>query len=42
MKIKNKLKEIDIKNHASYYFDDIVNGTKINFTNILLEKKKIL
>ena len=37
MKIKNKLKEINIKNHASYYFADIINGTKINFSNILLE-----
>ena len=39
MKSKNELKEIDIKNHAWYYFDDIVNGTKINFSNILLEKR---
>ena len=37
MKSKNELKEIDIKN--CYYFDDIVNGTKINFSNILLDKK---
>ena len=22
-----------------YYFDDIINGTKINFSNILLDKK---
>ena len=40
MKSKNnELKEIDIKNRFCYYFDDIINGTKINFINILLEKK---
>ena len=33
-----KLKEIDIKNRACYYFDDIINGTDINFSNILLDK----
>ena len=22
-----------------YYFDDMINGTKINFSNILLDKK---
>ena len=39
MKSKNKLKEIDIKNCACYYFDDIINGTKIYFSNILSDKK---
>ena len=39
MKSKNVLKEIDIKNCVCYYFDDITNGTKINFSNILLDKK---
>ena len=39
MKSKNKLKEIDIKNRVCYYFDDIINGTKINFSNVLLNKK---
>ena len=39
MKSKNKLKEINIKNRASYYFDGIINGTVINFSNILLDKK---
>ena len=38
MKSKNELKEIDIKNRVCY-FDDIINGTKINFSNILLDKK---
>ena len=39
MKSKNELKEIDIKNRPCFYFDDIINGTKINFSNILLDKK---
>ena len=39
MKSNDELKEIDIKNHLCYYFDDIINGTKINFSNILLDKK---
>ena len=39
MRSKNELKEIDIKNCVCYYFDDIINGTKINFSNILLNKK---
>ena len=29
----------DIKTCVHYYFDDIINGTKINFSNILLNKK---
>ena len=33
MKSKNELKEIDIKNRAYYYFDDIIKGTKFNFSN---------
>ena len=39
MKNKNELKETDIKNHVCYYFDDIINGTDINQSNILLDKK---
>ena len=39
MKSKNELKEIDIKNRVWYYFDDIINGTKINFGNIFSNKK---
>ena len=35
----NELKEIDIKNRVCYYFDDIISGTKINFSNIILNKK---
>ena len=39
MKKKNELKEIDIKNRVCYYFDDMINGAKINLSNILLHKK---
>ena len=35
MNSKKELKEIDIKNRACYYFDDLTNGKKINFSNIL-------
>ena len=38
MKSKNEFKKIDIKNCVCYYFDDIINGTKIKFSNILLDK----
>ena len=39
MDSKDKLKEIDIKNHACYYFDDIINCIGINFSVILLIEK---
>ena len=39
MKSKNEFIEIDIKNRVCYYFDEIINGIKINFSNILLNKK---
>ena len=39
MKSNNELKEIDIKNRKCYYFDDIINGAKIELSNILLNKK---
>ena len=39
MESKNELKEINIKNRVCDYFDDIISGTKINFSNILLYKK---
>ena len=39
MKSKNELKETDIKNWVWYYFDDIIKGKKINFSNTLLNKK---
>ena len=37
--MKNELKKIDIKNCACYYFDDIINGTNINYSDILLDEK---
>ena len=39
MKSQNELKETGIKNRVCYYFDDTINGKKINFSNILLDKK---
>ena len=39
MKSKNGFKKIDIKSCGCYYFDDIINGTDINFSDILLDKK---
>ena len=41
MKNKSELKETDIKNRVCFYFDDIVNGTKINFSNISLNINRI-
>ena len=39
MESKDELKDIDIKNHACYYFDDIIGDYDINFNNILLDEK---
>ena len=39
MESKEKLKEIDIKHRACYYFDDIINAIDINFDNVLLNEK---
>ena len=39
MESKNKLKETVIKNRMCYYFDDVINGTKISFSNVLLDKE---
>ena len=38
MKSKNELKEIDTKKRVCYYFEDMINGTKISFSSILLNK----
>ena len=37
----NKLKEIDIKNHTCYYFDDIIENKDFDFDfdNILIDEK---
>ena len=37
--MKNELKKIHIRHCACYYFDDISNGTDINFSDILLDEK---
>ena len=34
MESKDELKEIDIKNHTCYYFDDIIRDLDIDFGNI--------
>ena len=39
MESKDELKEIDIKNCACYYFDDIIKDININFIDILLDEK---
>ena len=39
MESKNELKEIDMKNRACYYFDDINKDININFSDILLDEK---
>ena len=39
MQSKDELKEIDIKNLARYYFDDIIKEIDINFSDILLDEK---
>ena len=39
MESKDELKEIDIKNHAFYYFYDIIKDIDINFNNIVLDNK---
>ena len=38
MENKNELKEINIKNRTRHYFDDIINGTDISFSDILLDE----
>ena len=39
IKSKNDFKKIDIKNRVCFCFDDMISGTKINVSNILLNKK---
>ena len=34
-----RLKETDIKNCNSYYFDDIITAEDFDFNNILIDKK---
>ena len=39
MEIKDKLKEIDIKNHTCYYFDETIKDRDIISVDILLDEK---
>ena len=39
MKSKNEFKGINVTSRACYYFDNKINGSKINFNNILLNEK---
>ena len=39
MDSKDELKEIDTKNRACYYIDDIMRVIDIDFNNILLDEK---
>ena len=39
MESNDELKEIDIKNRACFYFDDIIRIEKIDFDNVLSDKK---
>ena len=39
IKSKNDFKKSDIKNRVCFYFDDMISGTQINVSNILLNKK---
>ena len=38
MESNNKLKEIDIKNHTYYYFDDMIKFEDIDLDNSLTDK----
>ena len=39
MESKDELKEVDIKNHTCYYFDDILRLRDFSYNNILLDEK---
>ena len=38
MESKDELTEIDIENHACYYFYDTIKDIDLNFSNILLDE----
>ena len=38
MESKNVLKEINIKNHTSYYFNDIIKIKDFDINNILVDE----
>ena len=35
----NKLKEVDIKNHTYYYFDDAIRIEDFDFDKVLMDEK---
>ena len=37
--MNNKSKEIRIRNHTCYYFDDVINIYDLDLDNILLDEK---
>ena len=39
--MSNKIKNIDIKNHTYYFFDDIINIKIFDLNNIELDEKVI-
>ena len=39
MKNNDKLKDINIKNHISYYFNDIIKREDFDVGNILIDEK---
>ena len=41
MESNYKFKEIDIKNRACYYFDDIIKIEDFDLDNILIDKKSM-
>ena len=41
MKTKDELQEIYFESHTSYYFDDIIRVTDIDFSHLLLTKNQI-
>ena len=39
MEDTNKLKEINVKNHSCYYFDDIIKFEDFDLDDILIDEK---
>ena len=39
MENTNKLKEINVKNHSCYYFDDIIKFEDFDLDDILIDEK---
>ena len=39
MESTNKLKEVNVKNHSCYYFDDIIKFEDFDLDDILIDEK---